>query len=70
MHASFGGRHLDAAALGDDCDDVELIDMLLDAGADIDAPGAVIGGGTPLADAVAFGQWQAAPSARRAAGPT
>jgi uncharacterized protein len=41
-------------------DDVEVLDALLDAGADIEAPGAVIGGGTPLADARAFGQWQAA----------
>ena len=37
-----------------------VLDALLDAGADIEAPGAVIGGGTPLADAVAFGQWKAA----------
>ena len=42
------------------CDDVAALDTLLDHGADIEAPGAVIGGGTPLADAVAFGQWQAA----------
>jgi ankyrin repeat protein len=41
-------------------DDVEVLDALIDAGADIEAPGAVIGGATPLADAVAFGQWQAA----------
>jgi uncharacterized protein len=41
-------------------DDVEALDALLDAGADIEADGAVIGGGTPLADAVAFGQWNAA----------
>jgi uncharacterized protein len=41
-------------------DDVEVLDALLDAGADIEAPGAVIGGGTPLADARAFGQWRAA----------
>ena len=41
-------------------DDVELLDALLDAGADIEAPGAVIGGGTPLADARGFGQWHAA----------
>ncbi len=41
-------------------DDVAVLDALLDAGADVEAPGAVIGGGTPLADAVAFGQWQAA----------
>jgi len=42
------------------CDDVEVLDALLDRGADMEAPGAVIGGGTPLADAVAFGQWRAA----------
>ncbi len=41
-------------------DDVEVLNALLDAGADIEAPGAVIAGGTPLADATAFGQWRAA----------
>jgi uncharacterized protein len=41
-------------------DDVEALDALLDAGADIEADGGVIGNGTPLADAVAFGQWRAA----------
>jgi len=41
-------------------DDVAVLDALLDAGADIEADGAVIGGGTPLADATAFGQWNAA----------
>ena len=41
-------------------DDVAVLDALLDAGADIDARGAVIGDGTPLADATAFGQWNAA----------
>jgi uncharacterized protein len=41
-------------------DDVEALDALLDADADIEAPGAVIAGGTPLADAVAFGQWRVA----------
>jgi hypothetical protein len=41
-------------------DDVEVLDALLDHAADIEATGAVIGGGTPLADAVAFGQWRAA----------
>lgn len=40
--------------------DLEALDALLDLGADIEAPGAVIGGGTPLADAVAFRQWRAA----------
>jgi hypothetical protein len=41
-------------------DDVAVLDALLDQGADIEAPGSVIDGGTALADAVAFGQWQAA----------
>ncbi|MFH8484453.1 ankyrin repeat domain-containing protein [Streptomyces longisporoflavus] len=41
-------------------DDVTALDALIDAGADIEAPGAVIGGGTPLADARGFGQWRAA----------
>ena len=40
--------------------DVAVLDALLDAGANIEGDGAVIGGGTPLADAVAFGQWDAA----------
>ncbi len=35
-------------------DDVAALDALLDAGADIEAAGAVIGGGTPMADAAAF----------------
>lgn len=41
-------------------DDVTALDALIDAGADIEASGGVIGGGTPLADARGFGQWQAA----------
>jgi ankyrin repeat protein len=41
-------------------DDVAALDALLDAGADIEATGAVIAGGTALDDAVAFGQWNAA----------
>ena len=41
-------------------DDIDALDALLDVGADIEADGAVIGGGTPMADAVAFGQWKAA----------
>ena len=39
-------------------DDVEALDALLDAGADLEADGAVIAGGTPMADAVAFAQWK------------
>ncbi|MEU7581905.1 ankyrin repeat domain-containing protein [Streptomyces sp. NPDC041068] len=41
-------------------DDVAALDALIAAGADIEATGAVIGGGTPLADARGFGQWRAA----------
>ncbi|MFF3016733.1 ankyrin repeat domain-containing protein [Streptomyces sp. NPDC057939] len=41
-------------------DDVAAVDALVEAGADIEARGGVIGGGTPLADARAFGQWRAA----------
>jgi hypothetical protein len=37
--------------------DVEVLDALLDAGADIEAPGAFNGVGGPLDHAVAFGQW-------------
>lgn len=41
-------------------DDVAVIDTLIELGADLEAAGSVIDGTTPLADAVAFGQWQAA----------
>jgi uncharacterized protein len=41
-------------------DDIDALDALLDGGADIEADGAVIADGTPIADAVAFGQWNAA----------
>jgi hypothetical protein len=41
-------------------DDLDAIDALLDEGADIEAPGAVFTGGTPLSDAVVFAQWAAA----------
>jgi len=40
--------------------DVAVLDALLDAGADIEATGAVLGGGTALADACGFGNWGAA----------
>jgi uncharacterized protein len=41
-------------------DDLAVLDALLDAGADIEAPGAVLGGGSALADACGFGNWAAA----------
>ncbi len=41
-------------------DDTDAIDALLAAGADLEARGAAIAGGTAMADATAFGQWEAA----------
>jgi ankyrin repeat protein len=56
-----GGFHTETALhWAASSDDVAVLDALLDAGADIEAPGSVIPQGTPIADAVAFGQWQAA----------
>jgi ankyrin repeat protein len=61
VNARFIGAHTETPLhWAASCDDVEALDALLDAGADIDATGAVIGGGTPLDDAVAFAQWRAA----------
>ncbi|WP_237525008.1 ankyrin repeat domain-containing protein [Streptomyces sp. SID5643] len=59
--ARFDGAHAETPlhwAAGNN--DVPVLDALIAAGADIEAPGAVIGGGTPLADARGFGQWRAA----------
>ena len=41
-------------------DDVEVARALIDGGADIEAAGASIAGGTPLDDAVGYGCWQVA----------
>ncbi|GIF22360.1 hypothetical protein Ate02nite_50900 [Paractinoplanes tereljensis] len=61
VNARFVGRHQETPLhWAASCDDVDVLDALLDAGADIDAPGAVIAGGTALDDATAFAQWQAA----------
>src|SRR5689334_11642193 len=60
VNARFTGPHTETPLhWAASSDDVLVLDALLDAGADIDAPGAVIGGGTPLADARAFRQWNA-----------
>lgn len=61
VNARFVGAHQETPLhWAASCDDVAVLDALLDAGAGIEAAGAVIGGGSPLADAAAFKQWRAA----------
>jgi ankyrin repeat protein len=61
VNARFTGPHTETPLhWAASSNDVDALDALLDAGADIEADGAVIAGGTALDDAVAFGQWQAA----------
>lgn len=61
VNARFSGPHIETPLhWAASSDDVDVLDALLDGGADIEAAGGVIGGGTPLADATAFGQWKAA----------
>lgn len=61
VNARFHGPHTETPLhWAASSDDVDVLDALIDAGADIEAPGGVIAGGTPLADARAFGQWRAA----------
>lgn len=62
LNAPFQGGHHTETPLhwAASSDDIGALDALLDLGADIEAPGSVIGGGAPLANAVAFGQWNAA----------
>lgn len=61
VNARFRGSHSETPLhWAASSDDVEALDALLDAGADINADGAVIAGGTPLADARAFAQWRTA----------
>jgi hypothetical protein len=61
VNARFRGPHAETPLhWAASSNDVEVLDALLDAGADIEAPGAVLGGGPPLADATGFAQWQAA----------
>ncbi len=61
VNARFAGPHTETPLhWAASSDDVSVLDSLLDHGADIEAPGAVIGGGTPLSDAAAFAQWRAA----------
>src|SRR5215469_9850989 len=61
LNAPFQGAHAETPLhWAASSDDLVAIDALLDLGAELESPGSVTGGGTPLADAVAFGQWKAA----------
>ena len=63
LDAPFVGAHAEAPLhWAASCDDVGVVDALLDAGANVDATGGSIGdgSGTPVFDATVFGQWAAA----------
>jgi ankyrin repeat protein len=61
VNAHFTGPHAETPLhWAASSDDVAVLEALIAAGADLEAEGSVIDGGTPLADAVAFGQWNAA----------
>jgi hypothetical protein len=61
VEGRFAGPHTETPLMwAASSDDVAVLDALLEAGADIEARGAVIGGGTAIADACAFAQWNAA----------
>jgi hypothetical protein len=59
-HSKFDGSGETALHWAASSDDVAVLDALLDGGADIEAPGAVFTGGSPMSDAVVFAQWRAA----------
>ena len=62
VDAPFGGPQHDETPLhwAASADDVPLLDALVDAGADLEARGGTIAGGTALDDAVGYEQWGAA----------
>lgn len=61
VNARFVGSHSETPLhWAASSNDVAVLDALIDAGADVEADGGVIGGGSPLADARGFGQWDAA----------
>ncbi len=56
-----GGRHTETPLhWAASTNDIDALNALIEAGANIEADGAVIGAGTPMADAVAFAQWRCA----------
>lgn len=61
INAHFVGSHAETPLhWAASSDDVDVMTVLLDAGADIERPGSVIDGGSALSDAAAFGQWNVA----------
>jgi ankyrin repeat protein len=58
-HATGTWHHETALHWAASNDDVALIDVLLDAGADIEHPGSSIGGGPPSQSALGYAQWAA-----------
>ena len=61
VNARFHGSHRETPLhWAASSNDVAVLDALIDAGADLEADGAVIGGGAPLADARGFAQWAVA----------
>lgn len=61
VNGRFRGRHRETPLhWAASSNDLDALSALLDAGADIDADGGVIACSTPLADATAFAQWDAA----------
>jgi hypothetical protein len=60
IHARPNGSAETALHWAASSDDVEVLDALLDSGADIEAPGAIFTGGPAMSDAVIFAQWRAA----------
>ena len=61
VNARFTGPHTETPLhWAASSNDLDVLDALVDGGANIEAPGGVIGGGPPLADATAFAQWDVA----------
>lgn len=61
VNARFKGGHAETPLhFAASNNDVSALDALLAAGADLEAHGSVVDGGTALSDAVAFGQWDTA----------
>jgi len=62
VNAVFGGPQHDETPLhwAASADDVVLLDALIELGADLEARGGTIAGGTALDDAVGYEQWRAA----------